>query len=343
MGIGKRFFAVGLFAVVQFGFSISGISASSNNNAVPPSKSAPVKVAPRPAAPAPAPSVAAHPSAPGFAQAPPKPAVLGPAPWQSNAVSTPPYVAPAQAPKQQSAMQPPVSPTYHPSPGQLAVGTVQGLPQAAAGAATGFVQGSANAVQGMATGAVQTVQHPVQTLQGIGSAAMHPAQTGSAIVGAGAQTIDQYRTAISQGNAQAAGQVVGKVFTNAATAVVGGSAVSAGRTAAEVSDAARLSAAGRDLSKVGSADTASALNRAELAKVGAPYGATPDGRPLTQHYGVETGPIRNIPGSVVDNTVRTSQGVYSPGGKTVYYDPKNNVTVITGDNGSIVSAHKGPP
>jgi hypothetical protein len=73
------------------------------------------------------------------------------------------------------------------------------------------------------------------------------------------------------------------------------------------------------------------------------HGATPEGRPFTKHYGTETGPQRNIPGSVVDNTINTTKGVPVKGGKTVHYDPVNNVTVVTGDGGSIVSVHKGAP
>jgi hypothetical protein len=46
---------------------------------------------------------------------------------------------------------------------------------------------------------------------------------------------------------------------------------------------------------------------------------------------------------VVDNTIDTTTGVPVKGGKTVHYDPKNNVTVVTGDGQSIVSVHKGPP
>ena len=61
------------------------------------------------------------------------------------------------------------------------------------------------------------------------------------------------------------------------------------------------------------------------------YGATPKGRPFTKHYGTETGPQRNIPGSVIDNTIDTTSGTTVGGGKTVYYDPVNNVTVVTGD------------
>ncbi|MEQ1794756.1 MAG: RHS repeat-associated core domain-containing protein [Nitrospira sp.] len=72
-------------------------------------------------------------------------------------------------------------------------------------------------------------------------------------------------------------------------------------------------------------------------------GSTPAGRPHTKHYDQETGPKRNIPGSVVDNTIDNYPGVPAGGGKTAHYDPNNNVTVVTGDGGSIVSAHKGPP
>ncbi len=73
------------------------------------------------------------------------------------------------------------------------------------------------------------------------------------------------------------------------------------------------------------------------------YGSTPEGRPFTKHYGTDTGPERNIPGSVVDNTVNTTKGVAVQGRKTVHYDPENNVTVVTGDGGSIVSVRKGKP
>jgi len=61
------------------------------------------------------------------------------------------------------------------------------------------------------------------------------------------------------------------------------------------------------------------------------------------HYNTETGPKRNIPGSVVDEAIRQAPGKPAGGGKTVYYDPENNVTVVTGDGGSIVSVRKGPP
>lgn len=73
------------------------------------------------------------------------------------------------------------------------------------------------------------------------------------------------------------------------------------------------------------------------------FGSTPGGRPFTKHYATETGPTRNIPGSVIDNTIDNSPGKPVAGGKNVYYDPNNDVTVVTGDNDSIVSAHKGPP
>jgi hypothetical protein len=73
------------------------------------------------------------------------------------------------------------------------------------------------------------------------------------------------------------------------------------------------------------------------------YGSTPEGRPFTRHYGTETGPVRNIPGSILDNTIKTAEGVPGRDGTTIYYDPVNDVTVVTGDGGSIVSARRGPP
>ena len=71
------------------------------------------------------------------------------------------------------------------------------------------------------------------------------------------------------------------------------------------------------------------------------YGSTPNGVPFTRHYGTETGPVRRLPGSVLDQAI--GQGG-QPGarGSTVYYDPVNNVTVVTG-HGGVVSAHRGPP
>jgi hypothetical protein len=75
----------------------------------------------------------------------------------------------------------------------------------------------------------------------------------------------------------------------------------------------------------------------------AQYGSTPGGRPYTRHYGTETGPQRNIPGSVVDEAVDNYPGKLVDGGKTVHYDPVNDITVVTGDGQSIVSVHRGPP
>jgi RHS repeat-associated protein len=72
-------------------------------------------------------------------------------------------------------------------------------------------------------------------------------------------------------------------------------------------------------------------------------GRTPAGRPLDPHYEFTTGPSRNIPGSVVDETIDNNPGVEAEGNKTVYCDPINNVTVVTGNNDVIVSVHKGPP
>jgi hypothetical protein len=72
------------------------------------------------------------------------------------------------------------------------------------------------------------------------------------------------------------------------------------------------------------------------------YGSTPQGRPFSRHYGAETGPVRNLPGSVLDAIINGAQPIPGANGTTVYYDPVNGVTVVTGTNG-IVSAHQGPP
>ena len=78
----------------------------------------------------------------------------------------------------------------------------------------------------------------------------------------------------------------------------------------------------------------------------APWGATPKGRPFSYHYGNDpwAGPARNLPGSLLDHVVDDYPPV--PGkylGTFVHYDPVNDVTVITGNNGVIVTARKGCP
>jgi hypothetical protein len=73
-----------------------------------------------------------------------------------------------------------------------------------------------------------------------------------------------------------------------------------------------------------------------------PHGTTPDGRPYTHHYGEETGPERNIPGSVVDHIIESVPPHRTPDGKNVRYDSTNDITVVTGRNG-IISVHPGKP
>ena len=93
----------------------------------------------------------------------------------------------------------------------------------------------------------------------------------------------------------------------------------------------------------GDASAATEAGGVEAAAGEAAYGSTPAGRPFTRHYGVETGPERNIPGSVVDEAIDNYPGKVIEGGKTVHYDPNNDITVVTGNGDSIVSVHKGPP
>jgi hypothetical protein len=70
---------------------------------------------------------------------------------------------------------------------------------------------------------------------------------------------------------------------------------------------------------------------------------TPAGRVLSNHYLTESGPERNIPGSVVDHVVDTVAGVAGRNETTVYYDTENDLTVVTGRGGKIVTAHRGKP
>ncbi len=69
---------------------------------------------------------------------------------------------------------------------------------------------------------------------------------------------------------------------------------------------------------------------------------TPGGRVYSWHYLTETGPTRNIPGSVVDETIDNATDIQNLGDRTVYYDAKNDVTVVQSDTtGKIMSVHKG--
>jgi hypothetical protein len=71
---------------------------------------------------------------------------------------------------------------------------------------------------------------------------------------------------------------------------------------------------------------------------------TPGGRVYTAHYLTETGPVRNIPGSVVDNTIEHGQVVQDLSDRTIYYDPVNDVTVVESKTtGKIMSARRGRP
>ncbi|MCC6698193.1 MAG: RHS repeat-associated core domain-containing protein, partial [Candidatus Hydrogenedentes bacterium] len=71
-------------------------------------------------------------------------------------------------------------------------------------------------------------------------------------------------------------------------------------------------------------------------------GQTPAGRPLGSHYARDRA-SRNIPGSALDEAIREDPaGMDIGGGKIAHYDPKNNLTVVTGKRG-IISSHKGKP
>jgi hypothetical protein len=72
--------------------------------------------------------------------------------------------------------------------------------------------------------------------------------------------------------------------------------------------------------------------------------STPEGRVFTWHYLTESGPERHIPGSVVDETIDHHTEKEDLGDRTVYYDAKNDMTVVQSDTtGRIISAHRGKP
>lgn len=72
------------------------------------------------------------------------------------------------------------------------------------------------------------------------------------------------------------------------------------------------------------------------------YGSTPQGRPLTRHYSTETGPTRNVPGSLIDSVVNRVRPVRTEDGRAIYSDPVNDITVVIGTHG-VMSVRRGPP
>ena len=69
------------------------------------------------------------------------------------------------------------------------------------------------------------------------------------------------------------------------------------------------------------------------------YGSTPNGVPFTRHYGAETGPVRNLPVSLIDQVISNGNATPGRNNSTVYYDPVNNTTVVVG-SGGVMSVHK---
>jgi hypothetical protein len=61
-------------------------------------------------------------------------------------------------------------------------------------------------------------------------------------------------------------------------------------------------------------------------------------------YRDETGPERNIPGSVVDETIEYGEVAGELPDRTIYYDPENDVTVVESKTtGKIMSARRWEP
>jgi RHS repeat-associated protein len=89
---------------------------------------------------------------------------------------------------------------------------------------------------------------------------------------------------------------------------------------------------------------------AEAAELGADgidegeLATTPEGHPYSAHYLNDTGPVRNISGSIVDETISQATETTNLGDRTVYYDAKNNVTVVQSNTaGKIMSVRQGEP
>jgi RHS repeat-associated protein len=72
--------------------------------------------------------------------------------------------------------------------------------------------------------------------------------------------------------------------------------------------------------------------------------STPAGRLLSYHYLTKWGPIRNIPGSVVDEAIDHGTIVKELSDRIVFYDSKNDVTVVLSKTtNKILSARRGSP
>jgi RHS repeat-associated protein len=71
------------------------------------------------------------------------------------------------------------------------------------------------------------------------------------------------------------------------------------------------------------------------------YGQLPNGIPFSRHYGAETGPVRNIPPSVVEQAISRGTERLESDGRQIYYDAINDISVVMGRNG-IMSVHRGP-
>jgi len=122
-----------------------------------------------------------------------------------------------------------------------------------------------------------------------------------------------------------------------AQAVLREAAAAAARAAArEAAAAAARNEARKAATQVGDR-IAAAAGQDEIA-------ATPEGRPYSAHYLNDTGPVRNIPGSVVDETIDHGAVAKDLPDRTVYYDQGNDVTVVVSKTtGKIMSAHRGAP
>jgi len=72
--------------------------------------------------------------------------------------------------------------------------------------------------------------------------------------------------------------------------------------------------------------------------------ATPEGRPYSAHYLNDTGPVRQIPGSVVDETIDHGAVAKGSPGSNCILRPGNDMTVVVSKaTGKIMSAHRGAP
>jgi hypothetical protein len=103
-----------------------------------------------------------------------------------------------------------------------------------------MAKGAYGAGREIVTGTASAVVHPVETAKGLATAARHPITTGKAVISGAAGELRNYSSAIQRGDGRAAGESLGRIYTNVGTALIPearlGRASEVGRTVAKAGE-----------------------------------------------------------------------------------------------------------